>query len=666
MSFQKALCIICECPTADGAIFAVHVDKEKLQEWFLNVCGHELAEEIEDEDKICYFCAWQAEFLWKYDGMEDDDLVWWPRNLDFDDAAKELRKYYFEGIVEHCWVQLEEVNVPESEEDETEKEEMESESETHSNILSEKKICLYCGKLFKFSQHLSQHSFKCKRGGKESEKISNMLKSTWLDNVDTRRLLIEAGAVVTTLTDRFGAMALHYAALNPVHGKELVDFFDSKGLYEKKTDKRGLLPLHQTFRVKNVEAAKELLQRRRDERKHRDLLHSSVFEFAKHDASLPPATFPLPFRSGDLSEMSLQKELCLICDCPTADGAIFAVHVDKEKLQEWFLKVCGHELAEKVEDDDKICYFCAWQAEFLWKFDGMVDEDLVWWPRNLDFDDAAKELRKYYFEGIVEQCCVQLEEVDLPESEEDETDKEKALCLICERPTADGAIFAVHVDKKKLQEWFFNVCRHELAEEILDEDKICYFCAWQAEFLWKFDGMSDDDLVWWPRNLDFDDAARELRKYYFEGIVEQCWVQLEEVNLPEGEDVETEKEEAESESETHSNICSQKKICLYCDKGKMSVKISNFLQSVWLDDVDTCRRLIEAGTVVTTLTERFGAMALHYAALNPVHGKELVNFFVSKGLCEKKTDKRGLLPLRPVPEGIPRCQGRDKFVITGH
>ncbi|CAB3386029.1 Hypothetical predicted protein [Cloeon dipterum] len=78
MSLQKTLCLICEHPTADGAISAVHVDKEKLQEWFLNVCGHELAEEIEDEDKICYFCLWHAEFLWKFNQMADEVLVWSP------------------------------------------------------------------------------------------------------------------------------------------------------------------------------------------------------------------------------------------------------------------------------------------------------------------------------------------------------------------------------------------------------------------------------------------------------------------------------------------------------------------------------------------------------------------------------------------------------------
>ncbi|CAB3381164.1 Hypothetical predicted protein [Cloeon dipterum] len=91
--------------------------------------------------------------------------------------------------------------------------------------------------------------------------------------------------------------------------------------------------------------------------------------------------------------MSFQKELCLICECPTADGAVLAVQVDKEKLQEWFLNVCGHELAEKIEDNELICYFCLWHAEF--QFEEMADEALVWW--NLDLDDAARELRKKYF-----------------------------------------------------------------------------------------------------------------------------------------------------------------------------------------------------------------------------------------------------------------------------
>ncbi|CAB3370738.1 Hypothetical predicted protein [Cloeon dipterum] len=60
MSLEKALCLICEQPTADGAVEAVHVDKEKLQTWFPNVCESEL-EEIEDDNLICYYCLWHAE-----------------------------------------------------------------------------------------------------------------------------------------------------------------------------------------------------------------------------------------------------------------------------------------------------------------------------------------------------------------------------------------------------------------------------------------------------------------------------------------------------------------------------------------------------------------------------------------------------------------------------
>ncbi|CAB3381156.1 Hypothetical predicted protein [Cloeon dipterum] len=430
MSFQRALCSICERPTADGAVLAVHVGKEKLQTWFLNVGGHELAEEILDDDLICYFCLWHAEFLGKFNGISDADLVWWPRNSGYsDEAAKKLRNYYFEGKLEQCWVQLEKIELPQSDGEGTQNAEAE--------IQPRRCKCIYCGKTYKYSHHLSGH-------------------------------------------------------------------------------------------------VKEM---------HKDAIRCS----------------------GGLSEMSHQKALCLICELPTADGALPAVHVDKSKLQTWFLNVSGQELAEEIEDDDLICYFCLWHAEFLWKFNGMSDEDLVWW--NLDLDEAAKELRKHYFEGSIEQCWVPLEELDLPESEKEENEKvevesesetqsnicpekqkclycgsgalsemsiQKALCLICELPTADGAVLAVHVDKEKLKTWFFNVCGHEFAEEIEDDDKICYFCTWQAEFQWKFDEMADENLVWW--NLELDDAARELRKKYFEGKLEQCWVQLEKIELPKSAD----------------------------------------------------------------------------------------------------------------------------------
>ncbi|CAB3385033.1 Hypothetical predicted protein [Cloeon dipterum] len=173
---------------------------------------------------------------------------------------------------------------------------------------------------------------------------------------------------------------------------------------------------------------------------------------------------------------------------------------------------------------------------------------------------------------------------------------QKELCLICERPTADGAVLAVHVDKEKLQEWFLNVCGHELAEEIQDEDLICYFCLWHAEFLWKFDGMSDETLVWW--NLDLDDATKKLRKHYFEGNIEQCWVALEEVDLPECEEDEIDKDFEGLESEEQTNICPQKKKCLYC-----------------VDWSYICH-----------------ALRLHFAALNKKHAVNITSHLVGQGL----------------------------------
>ncbi|CAB3386368.1 Hypothetical predicted protein, partial [Cloeon dipterum] len=151
MSLQKELCLICDLPTADGAVLAVHVDKEKLDTWILNVCGHELAEEIEDHDLICYFCLWHAEFQWKFDEMEYESLVWWPRNSEYlDDAAKELRKNYFEGKLEQCWVQLKKIELPKSDDGE---EERIVEAEIRQRLWK----CICCGKRYKYSNDLSRH-----------------------------------------------------------------------------------------------------------------------------------------------------------------------------------------------------------------------------------------------------------------------------------------------------------------------------------------------------------------------------------------------------------------------------------------------------------------------------------------------------------------------------
>ncbi|CAB3381158.1 Hypothetical predicted protein [Cloeon dipterum] len=148
MSFQKALCLICERPTADGAVSAVHVDKEKLQTWFLNVCEYELAEEIYDDDLICYFCLWHAEFQWKFDEMADENLVWW--NLDLDDAARELRKKYFEGELEQCWVQLKKIELTQSADGE-------EGQIVAAEIRPRQWKCIYCRKRYKYSNVLSKH-----------------------------------------------------------------------------------------------------------------------------------------------------------------------------------------------------------------------------------------------------------------------------------------------------------------------------------------------------------------------------------------------------------------------------------------------------------------------------------------------------------------------------
>ncbi|XP_065336606.1 zinc finger Y-chromosomal protein-like [Cloeon dipterum] len=140
MPLVKSLCRVCERPTADGAVQAVQLDKEKLQTWILKVCGNEFAEEIEDEDLICNFCIWHAEFLARY-VTDLESLAWWPLDLDyFDEKAKELRRKYLEGKAEQCWVQLEKIKLPKIEKDEH------GENETRTDGRKSGKKCFYCGK----------------------------------------------------------------------------------------------------------------------------------------------------------------------------------------------------------------------------------------------------------------------------------------------------------------------------------------------------------------------------------------------------------------------------------------------------------------------------------------------------------------------------------------
>ncbi|CAB3379119.1 Hypothetical predicted protein [Cloeon dipterum] len=130
---------------------------------------------------------------------------------------------------------------------------------------------------------------------------------------------------------------------------------------------------------------------------------------------------------------AIQKPLCRLCECPTSDGHVLASQVDRFKLRKWAMKVMNlterdENLPEVVGEDALICYFCIWQAEFG---DESGDEAVAWWPKNLDLDKNAKVLRENYSVGDVEQCWVQLEEVDLAKNTKNIPKKSKNLSGVC-------------------------------------------------------------------------------------------------------------------------------------------------------------------------------------------------------------------------------------------
>ncbi|XP_065336622.1 zinc finger protein 652-B-like [Cloeon dipterum] len=159
MPLVKPLCRICERPTADGAVQAVQLDKEKLQTWFLNVCGYELAEEIQGDDLICNFCIWHAEFHSKY-VSEFEALAWWQPHLVYlDDVAKELRWNHLEGKAEQCWVQLEKIKLPKSEKVEN------AENEETSDGEKSGRKCFYCGQVVAYIRshvrNMHENAIRC-------------------------------------------------------------------------------------------------------------------------------------------------------------------------------------------------------------------------------------------------------------------------------------------------------------------------------------------------------------------------------------------------------------------------------------------------------------------------------------------------------------------------
>ncbi|XP_065337418.1 oocyte zinc finger protein XlCOF6-like [Cloeon dipterum] len=139
-----------------------------------------------------------------------------------------------------------------------------------------------------------------------------------------------------------------------------------------------------------------------------------------------------PPRVGE-AKPAIQKPLCRLCECPTSDGHVLASQVDRFKLRKWAMEVMNlteedENLPEVVEEDALICYFCIWQAEFG---DESGDEAVAWWPENLDLEENARVLRENYSVGEVEQCWVQLEEVDLAEYEKEIPKKKKCVSGVC-------------------------------------------------------------------------------------------------------------------------------------------------------------------------------------------------------------------------------------------
>ncbi|CAB3379096.1 Hypothetical predicted protein [Cloeon dipterum] len=140
-----------------------------------------------------------------------------------------------------------------------------------------------------------------------------------------------------------------------------------------------------------------------------------------------------------VEKTGIQKPLCRLCECPTSDGHVLASQVDRFKLRKWAMKVMNlterdENLPEVVGEDALICYFCIWQAEFG---DESGDEAVAWWPKNLDLNKNARVLRENYSVGDVEQCWVQLEEIDLAEYEKELAKKPKkktyrsGVCFYC-------------------------------------------------------------------------------------------------------------------------------------------------------------------------------------------------------------------------------------------
>ncbi|XP_065335152.1 zinc finger protein 555-like [Cloeon dipterum] len=109
-------CLLCRRLTTDGSVSASQVDKQKLKFFFAHLYEEKL-QEVDDTDRICYFCIWRAQ----RDSYIRQDIfftmAWWPTRLEMDASAKVLRKYFMEEKIEQSWVKLklEYIDVPKCE-----------------------------------------------------------------------------------------------------------------------------------------------------------------------------------------------------------------------------------------------------------------------------------------------------------------------------------------------------------------------------------------------------------------------------------------------------------------------------------------------------------------------------------------------------------------------
>ncbi|XP_065334363.1 zinc finger protein 845-like [Cloeon dipterum] len=460
MSSARPLCVLCERPAPDGFVQAVNVDKEKLQNWLLKICGHEFAEEIEDHDLICYFCIWHAEFLAKH-GLNCGADSWWPHDLEYlDDAAKELRKSYFDGKAEQCWVQLE--NVDDSEE----------RIETGHRLQIEQKMrkCLYCEKSYKNGTRLGEH---VKRAHKNAIRCENQRCATYFHTIEEKEEHVK-----------------HFHK-TPRERKIIQCPFCEKEFQGYNNYRQHVRRIHNEYPVNCAFRGCIDYFKTEDEMKsHFDTTHKDEGEEPKayeceycgyrakkkRDLERHLAAKHLPKTiKCSRSEMSSARPLCVLCERPAADGFIQADNVDKEKLQNWLLNICGYEFAEEIEDHDLICYFCIWHGEITFIT---------------------------FLEGKVEQCWVQLEEIAESEDEEEEIESDnhsklkRTKCFYCDKSYKFSSSLANHVknehknaircEKYKCVTYFHTIEEKEEHvknfHEMPRERKIIQCCFCEKEF----------------------------------------------------------------------------------------------------------------------------------------------------------------------------------------